>query len=80
MTRYSRKKGQSAPNRKIGRRCGKTKHYRKDADQILDEMRKGIDSAALKRPYEMVDELPANGSFLCIECEYGSNLHLKVLF
>ena len=70
MTRYARKKGQAAPNKKIGRRCLKTKHYKKDTDQILNEIKKGITSSSAKRPFEMVDQLPGNGEFLCVECEY----------
>lgn len=64
-----RKKGNCAPNRSIGKRCVKTKHYKKDTNQILEEIKKGIDTPAQKRPYDMVDELPAGGEFFCTECE-----------
>lgn len=67
--KYSRKKGNAAPTRSIGKRCLKTKHYKKDTDQILDEIQKGITSPAQKRPYQMVDEMPANGEFFCVGCE-----------
>lgn len=69
MTRYSRKKGNCAPNRSIGKRCLKTKHYKKDTDQILEEIRRNIVDPEQKRPFEMVDNLPAQGKIFCIECE-----------
>ena len=69
MTRYSRSKGNCASNRKIGKRVLKTKRYKKDTDQILDEIKKGLIAPEQKRPFEMVDDLPASGNFFCVECE-----------
>lgn len=69
MTRYARKKGKNAPNKSIGKRCLKTKHYKKDLDQIVDEMKRGLNNAEQKRPFEMIDELPACGKWFCTECE-----------
>lgn len=70
MVRYSRSKGRCAKNRQVSKKCLKTKRYKKDVDQILDEIKKEITSPSMKRPYEMVDELPANGQFMCVQCEY----------
>lgn len=69
MTRYARKKGKGAPNRSIGRRCLKTKHYKKDTDQILEEIKRGITSPEQKRPYEVIEDLPGVGQYFCTECE-----------
>lgn len=69
MTRYSRKKGNCAPNRRIGKRCLKTKRYKKDTDQIIEEIQRNIVKPEQKRPFEMVDDLPAQGQFFCTECE-----------
>ncbi|KAH9405248.1 F-actin-capping protein subunit alpha [Tyrophagus putrescentiae] len=67
--KQSRSKGACATHRSIGKRVLKTRRYKKDTDQILDEIKKGIELPAQKRPYEMVDELPGNGEFFCVECD-----------
>ena len=69
MTRYSRSKGRKGKHRTIGKRVLKTKRYKKDTDQIIDEIKKGIEAPDQKRPFEMVDELPGAGEHICIDCE-----------
>lgn len=67
--KQTRSKGACSTHRTIGKRVLKTRRYKKDTDQILDEIKKGIDLPSQKRPFEMVDELPGNGEFFCVECE-----------
>lgn len=75
MTRYSRKKGNNAPNRRIGKRSLKTKRYKKDLDQIkaglinaANEQAMNADTKPAEEEQEDLD-LPASGKFFCLHCE-----------
>ena len=77
MTRYSRKKGQNPPNRRIGKRCLKTKKYKKDLDLIKQQLINTITDTNDKKEtiVENINEedtdydIPANGQYSCTHCE-----------
>ena len=77
MTRYARKKGKNPPNRRIGKRCLKTKTYKKDLDLIKEQLINTIndnndnkETIVVNTNEEDTDyDLPANGQYVCHHCE-----------
>ncbi|XP_054166338.1 zinc finger protein 593-like [Oppia nitens] len=78
MTRYSRKKGNNAPNRRIGKRGLKTKRYKKDLDAIKLGLMNAVDIQDVSVKTDAIiggndvedidNDLPANGQFFCKHC------------
>lgn len=81
MTRYSRKKGNNRPNKRIGKRGLKTKTYKKDLDLIKEQLINTIkdndfdvviNASKVDKPSNEEDvdlDLPANGQYFCQHCE-----------
>lgn len=66
MTRYSRKKGNNAPNRRIGKRQIKTKNRIKDIDEIHEDLKPENLEKLVNQEVDL--DVPGAAQFYCVQC------------